>query len=448
MPGRIRSSYASCAVLVFALLFATSLVAQVKVLKHFTLIDGTGHAELPNAAMILENGRIAWVGPAAKLKPPPSAPVTDLQGKYIMPGIINLHVHLGATIGLDQNEKFFTPENVEKDLKTYASYGVTTVLSMGTDKDSIFKIRDEQRAGRPTETRIYTAGQGFVFKGGYGGLEGVNRGVATVADVEPAVAAQAAKHVDFIKLWMDDHLGTKKKMPYDIAQAIIESAHRHHLRVIAHIFYLQDAKQLVDYGVDGLAHSVRDKPIDAAFITDMKRHGTWQEAATLSREASMFVYGEMPPFANDPFFARSISPQVLAQLKNPAYQQKIHSDPDFSMYPGFLHTAEHNLKALADAGVPYAFGTDSGPPGRFAGYFTHWEMELMVQAGLTPMQVITAATGSAARFLHADDLGTLEKSKWADMIVLDKDPLDDIKNTRTINAVYIAGKRVAGPVPR
>jgi imidazolonepropionase-like amidohydrolase len=444
MPGRIRSSFLACLVL----LFATSLVAQVKVLKNFTLIDGTGRAPLPNAAMILENGRIAWVGPEAKLKPPPSAPVTDLQGKYIMPGIINLHVHLGATIGLDQNEKFFTPENVEKDLKTYASYGVTTVLSMGTDKDSIFKIRDEQRAGRPTETRIYTAGQGFVFKGGYGGLEGVNQGVATVAEVEPAVAAQAAKHVDFIKLWMDDHLGTKKKMPYDIAQAIIESAHRHHLRVIAHIFYLQDAKQLVDYGVDGLAHSVRDKPIDPAFIADMKRHGTWQEAATLSREASMFVYGQTPAFANDPFFTRSISADIVAKLKSPAYQQKMRSDPDFAMYPGFLRTAEHNLKTLADAGVPYAFGTDSGPPGRFPGYFAHWEMELMVQAGLTPMQVITAATGSAARFLHAEDLGTLEKNKWADLIVLDKDPLDDIKNTRTISAVYIAGKRVAGPAPR
>jgi len=128
MPGQIRSSFVACPVLLFALLFATSLFAQVKVLKNFTLIDGTGRAPLPNAAMILENGRIAWVGPAAKLKPPPSAPVTDLQGKYIMPGIINLHVHLGATIGLDQNEKFFTPENVEKDLKTYASYGVTTVL--------------------------------------------------------------------------------------------------------------------------------------------------------------------------------------------------------------------------------------------------------------------------------------------------------------------------------
>ncbi len=444
MHGRIRNSVFTC----LLLLFATSLVAEVKVLKNFTLIDGTGRAPVAHAAMIIDNGRILWVGPLTKLKADPSTQIVDLQGKYVMPGIINLHVHLGATIGFDQNEKFFTPENVEKDLRTYASYGVTTVLSMGTDKDSIFKIRDEQRAGRPNETRIYTAGQGFVFKGGYGGLEGVNQGVATVAEVEPAVAAQAAKHVDFIKLWMDDHLGTKKKMPYDIAQAIIESAHRHHLRVVAHIFYLQDARQLVDYGVDGLAHSVRDKPVDKAFIDDMKRHGTWQMAATLSREGSMFVYGQTPPFANDPFFTRSISTDVDAKLKSPAYQEKMRSDPDFGMYPGFLQTAEQNLKTLADAGVPYGFGTDSGPPGRFPGYFAHWEMELMVQAGLTPMEVITAATGSAARFLHARDLGTLEMGKWADLIVLDKNPLDNIKNSRTIHAVYIAGNRVAGPAPQ
>jgi imidazolonepropionase-like amidohydrolase len=444
MHGRIRNSVLTC----LLLLFATSLVAEVKVLKNFTLIDGTGHDPVAHAAMIVDNGRIVWVGPVAQLKAPPSAQVVDLQGKYVMPGIINLHVHLGATIGLDQNEKFFTPENVEKDLKTYASYGVTSVLSMGTDKDSIFKIRDQQRAGRPGETRVFTVGQGFVFKGGYGGLEGVNQGISTVAEVEPAVAAQAAKHVDFIKLWLDDHLGTKKKMPYDIAQAIIESAHRHHLRVLAHIFYLQDARQLVDFGVDGLAHSVRDKPVDAAFVADMKKHGTWQMAATLSREGSMFVYGQTPPFANDPFFTRSVSPNVLAQLKSPAYQAKIRSDPDFGMYPGFLRTAEQNLKTLADAGVPYGFGTDSGPPGRFPGYFAHWEMELMVQAGLTPMQVITAATGNAARFLHATDLGTLETHKWADLIVLDKNPLDDIKNSRSIHAVYIAGNRVAEAASR
>jgi imidazolonepropionase-like amidohydrolase len=442
MPGRTRNSLIACLVLLFATFVVAQAAAEVKVLKNFTLIDGAGHAPVPHAAMIVEDGRITWIGPVARLKAPPSAQVIDLSGKYVMPGILDLHVHLGATIGLDQNAAHFTPQNVESDLHTYASYGVTTVLSMGTDKDSIFQIRDQQRAGRPQEARVYTVGQGFIFKGGYGGLEGVNQGVSTVAEVEPAVAAQAAKHVDLIKLWMDDHLGTKKKMPYPIAKAIIESAHRHHLRVVAHVFYLQDAKELVADGVDGLAHSVRDKPIDQELIASMKQAGTWQEAATLSREASMFVYGQTPPFADDPFFTRSISPEVLAKLKSPAYQATIRSDPDFSQYPGFLSTAEHNLKTLADAGVPYGFGTDSGPPGRFPGYFAHWEMELMVQAGLTPMQVITAATGSAAQFLHAKDLGTLATGKWADLIVLNKNPLVDIKNTRTINAVYIAGNRI------
>ena len=444
MPGSVRNSVFAC----LLLLVATSLVAEVKVLKDFTLIDGTGHAPVAHAAMVLNNDRIEWVGPVAQLKTPASARIIDLQGKYVMPGIINLHVHLGDTIGLSQNASFFTPENVEKDLKTYASYGVTTVLSLGTDKDSIFKIRDRQRAGRPTEARVYTAGQGFVFKGGYGGIEGVNQGVSSVAEVEPMVAAQAAKHVDVIKLWMDDHLGTKKKMPYDIADAIIESGHRHHLRVIAHVFYLADTKHLVDHGIDGLAHSVRDKPVDPALIDDMKQHGTWQMAATLSREASMFVYGQTPPFANDPFFTRSISADVLAKLKSPQYQATIRSDPDFKLYAGFLRTAESNLKREVSAGIPYGFGTDSGPPGRFPGYFAHWEMELMVQAGLTPMQVITGATGNAARFLQAKDLGTLQANNYADLIVLDKNPLEDIKNTRTIAAVYIAGKQVAGPAPR
>jgi len=424
-----------------ALLLVASLHGEVKVLKDFTLIDGTGGPPLAHAAMIIDNGRIQWVGPAAQLKSPASAETIVLTTRYVMPGIINLHGHIGNTVGLKQDASFFTRENIESNLKTYASYGVTAVLSMGTDQDLIFQIRDEQR-GRPSMTRIYTAGQGFVFKGGYGGLAGVTPGVATVAEVEPAVAAQAAKHVDIIKLWVDDHLGTQKKMPYDIAAAIIESAHRHQLRAAAHIFYLEDAKQLTGFGVNGLAHSVRDKPVDDELIALMKKHGTWQMAATLTREASMFIYGSTPPFADDPFFTRGVPASVVQTLKSPAYQKTISQDPDFSEYRGFFETAKRNLKKLADAGIPYGFGTDSGPPGRFPGYFEQWEMELMVEAGLTPMQVITAATGSAARFLQAEDLGTLQAGKWADLIVLDRDPLADIHNTRTIRAVYIAGNRV------
>ena len=441
MPGQKRNDKIVAAGL--ALLFAASLHAEVNVLKNFTLIDGTGGPPLADAAMIIDDGRIRWVGPAAQLRTPSSAQVLDLSGRYVMPGIINLHCHLGNTVGLEQNAKFFTRENVEKNLETYASYGVTTVLSLGTDQDLIFKIRADQRPTRPSVARVYTAGQGFIFKGGYGGIAGVNQGISTVAEVDPAVAAQAAKNVDIIKLWMDDHLGAfKVKMPYPIAKAIIDSAHKRHLRVAAHIFYLQDAKQLVNYGVDGLAHSVRDKPVDQELIDAMKKHGTWQMAATLSREASMFIYGQTPPFASDPFFTRSVRANVLKTLESPQYQKTIRSDPDFDRYRGILDIAEQNLKTLVNAGVKYGFGTDSGPPGRFPGYFEHWELELMVQAGLTPMQAITAATRNAAEFLHAADLGTLQPTKWADLIVLDRNPLENIKNTRTIEAVYIAGNRV------
>ncbi len=392
--------------------------------------------------MLVENGRVTWVGPAAQLKAPAGAELIDLSGKFVMPGIINLHGHLGNTVDLEQNAKFYTPESVQKNLATYASYGVTTVLSMGTDQDAIFKIRDAQRAGRPSVARVFTAGQGMVFTGGYGGLAGVTPGVATTAEADAAVDAQAKKRVDIIKLWMDDHLGTQKKMPYDIARTIIEGAHKRGLRVAAHIFYLEDAKRLVEFGVDGLAHSVRDRDVDAALIAAMKKHGTWQIASTLTREASMYIYGSTPEFAADPFFTSGVSPAVAARLRSPEYQKTARADPNFARYRDFSETAKKNLKALAAAGVRYGFGTDTGPPGRFPGYFEQWELELMTDAGLTPMQAIVAATGSSARFLGAKDLGTLEAGKWADLIVIDRDPLRDIKNTRAIHNVYIAGNRV------
>jgi imidazolonepropionase-like amidohydrolase len=426
----------------FGLLFAAVLQGEVKVLRNFTLIDGTGRSPAVSASMIVDNGRVTWVGPTAQLKPPAAAETVDLTGKFVMPGIINLHGHIGNTVDLGQDAKFYTRDNIQKNLATYASYGVTTVLSMGTDQDLIFKIREEQRAGRPAVTRVYTAGQGLIFEGGYGGLAGVTPGVATPAEAEAAVDTQAKKGVDIVKLWMDDHLGTQKKMPYEVAKAIIDTAHKRHLPVAAHIFYLEDAKHLVEYGVTGLAHSVRDKPVDASLIATMKEHGTWQLAATLTREASLFIYADTPQFVREPFFARSVSSGVIQTLKSPSYQKAIAADPHFAEYRGFFETAKRNLKALADAGVQYGFGTDTGPPGRFPGYFEQWELQLMAESGLTPMQVIVAATGSAAQFLGAKELGTLEPGRWADLIVLDRNPLQDIRNTRAIYAVYIAGNRV------
>src|SRR5437764_10173484 len=255
------------------ILGACAAIGETMVLKNFTLIDGNGGRPVAGSALVIVDGRIQSVGPVGRVKAPAGAQVVDLTGKYVMPGIINLHGHVGNVIDLTQDAKFFTRENIEKNLKTYASYGVTSVLSMGTEQDLIYKIRDEQRSGRPSVTRVFTAGRGFIYKGGYGGMKGVTYEVETPGDVQKDLDELARHKPDVVKLWMDDHLGHMKKMPYEIGKAIIDNGHKHGLKVAAHIFYLQDAKQLVNDGVDGLAHSVRDKPIDNDLIDSMKKHG-------------------------------------------------------------------------------------------------------------------------------------------------------------------------------
>jgi imidazolonepropionase-like amidohydrolase len=187
---------------------------------------------------------------------------------------------------------------------------------------------------------------------------------------------------------------------------------------------------------------VRDQPVDEALIADMKRHGTWQMAATLSREASMYAFGERPPFMDDPFFRRALAPKVLAELESAERRKAITDDPRYQDLLRFRDNAGRNLKRMAAAGVRYGFGTDSGPPGRISGYFDHWELQEMVGAGLTPAQALTAATRSAAEFLGVRDLGQIAPGKWADLLVLKADPLADIRNTHKIAAVYIAGNRV------
>jgi imidazolonepropionase-like amidohydrolase len=182
--------------------------------------------------------------------------------------------------------------------------------------------------------------------------------------------------------------------------------------------------------------------VDQELIDSMKRNNTWMAAATLTREVALSAYAKTAPFLSDPFFTRAVSPGVLSTLQNPDYQKKIASDPYFPRHAESLAVGMKNLKALADGGVKYGIGTDTGVPGRFQGYFEHMELEQMVQAGLTPMQVLVAATRSGAEFLNAKDLGTLQTGKWADLIVLSRNPLNDIRNTRSITDVYIAGNKL------
>ncbi|PYV12878.1 MAG: amidohydrolase [Acidobacteria bacterium] len=408
--------------------------------------DGTGRAAVADGVVVVRGGRIEAIGPRAAVAFPKGAVTIDARGKTLIPGLINAHGHVGMTRGLKQDKANYGRENILAHLGQYARYGVTTVMSLGTDFEAIFELRGPASASEQPRATVFTAGRGFTGKNGYPavlpGNAGIPREVDTVEEVRSAVEELARQKVDMVKIWVDDHWGHYTKIRPELYQAIIAEAHKRSLRVMAHLFYLDDARKLVAAGLDGMAHSVRDREVDAGLIAAVKKSGTFA-VPTLTREESTFIYAEPPAFLDDPFFARGVAADVIRQLKDPAYGARVKSDPDFAKYPGQLKMAQANLKKLWDAGVRVAFGTDTGPPARFQGYFEHRELELMVQAGLRPEDALRAATANSAAALGiARDFGTLEKGKRADMILLGGDPLQDIRNTRKIERVWIGGREV------
>jgi imidazolonepropionase-like amidohydrolase len=418
--------------------------SQVTALAHATVIDGTGKPAQSDRTVLIEGGTIRSVGPAANLKIPAGASAVDLTGKFLIPGIINLHSHLGLTKGLVADASNHTRANIESDLRTYALYGVTTVVSLGHDNQGMIGVRDEQRRGELSGARVFTAGTGFSVKNGYPlaiapFVKGLAFEVADAAEAEAYVDSLAKMRVDVVKMWVDDNRGKLPKLTPEIWRAAIRQAHRHNLKVFAHLWDLEDARGLARDGLDVIAHSIRDKEVDAGLITTLRKNNV-TAVGTISRERSLFAYAEGPQWLDDPFFTKCTTPEVIRELKGGAFRKRQASDAAaLDLNRRAFDMDVRNLKRLADAGVRIGFGTDSGQPGRFPGFFEHWEMELMVQAGLTPMQVIQSFSRNAAEALGAKSLGTIEPGKVADFIVLDRDPLKDIRNTRAIHAVYLGG---------
>ncbi len=416
---------------------------QPVVLKGARLIDGTGRPAIENSVLIIEGDRVIAAGKAGAVSIPKGAMVQDLSGKTIMPALINLHGHLGlSSNGADAIPGHYTQENVVKQLNKYLSYGVATVASFGQDEDAIFSVRDGQHAGSVGGARVYTAGHGF--------LEYTDKSYPNDSRYRPQTADEAradvrelaVHHPDYIKMWVDDGLGHGTKMQPAVYQAIIDEAHKQHIRVFAHEFYLSDAKSLLAAGIDGFAHSIRDQPVDDDLIKTMKARNVFL-IPTLVRDEVLFAYADNLPWLNDPFFLAGLEPGALAIICSPENIDKGRKDPDIAKYRAGLQMGKKNLKTLSDARVKIAFGTDSGIPTRFPGYFEHRELQLMVEAGLTPMQAIVAATGTNAEILGgAKEFGTLQPGRKADFMVLDANPLDDIHNTEKLSAVWQAGKTV------
>jgi imidazolonepropionase-like amidohydrolase len=417
---------------------------QTVLLRDVRLIDGTGAPPREHVSLLLRDGRIEKIGETMVV--PSGAQVRELSGKTVMPGLISAHSHLGLIVDdAESSATGYTRENVTAQLKQFERYGVTTILSLGVNRDLVYELREEQRKRRLGGATIFTAGRGIGVPGGAPGLPAATDQIYRAASVEEArkdVDEMAAHHADMVKIWVDKLHGAAPEMTPEIYKAVIEEAHQKHVRVAAHEYALEDAKQLVADGVDVLAHSVRDHVVDDAFVEAMKEHKVWY-VPTFTVDESFFVYAERPGFMQSAFFQQAAGPKLMAKFDAPGYAEKINQDVQTAQHRKDFAIGQQNLKRLFDAGVNVGFGTDSGAlPGRIPGFAEHHELELMVEAGLTPMQAITAATGENARLLHTSDRGTIAVGKRADLLVVDADPLADIHNTQKIFAVYHDGRSV------
>jgi imidazolonepropionase-like amidohydrolase len=376
-----------------------------------TVIDGTGRPATPHRNLILEGGLIRSIG-AATEPIPAGAIVIEIWGMTIMPQIINAHGHVGLLKGTTLAWDDYGEENIRRHLLQYESFGGGAVLSMGSDSAAIFAFRELSRSGRLPGASVFTAGTGFGVKDALPpitmGLALVNR-PETPEEARQQVRALAANKPEVIKMWVDDSWGQFPKMEPAIYTAIIDEAHRHKIRVAAHVFHLEDARDLIHRGVEILAHSVRDAEIDDELLSEMnERRVTY--IPTLSLDEFAFAYRDAPGWLHNPFFQASLEPGVLTMVTSPAYRDKVRSNPKTSRELAALAVAQKNLKKVHDAGILVVLGSDSSAtPIRPIGFAEQMELQLMVQAGLTPLQSIAVAMRNGARMLGiAGETGTLE----------------------------------------
>jgi imidazolonepropionase-like amidohydrolase len=413
-----------------------------------------GERRLGRATILLAGDTIRAVGPTGAVPVPPGARRLDLAGRAIMPGLISAHAHVGNSAGAETGGRFFTRENVLAQLRRYGAFGVTTVAALGLGPaEPFFAVRDEVRAGG-------AAGAGGADLLGAGPGIGAARGLPPAGSpmnlldgqvVRPetpeaareAVREMARRRVDLIKLWVDDAGGTAPMMPPAVFGAAIDEAHRHRLRAAAHIHSLEQARAVVLAGVDIVAHGVRDRPVDEALVRAMRERGTWY-IATLQLDEANYLYADRPALLEEPFLRAAIDPALRALFEDAGWRQRQLAASGPSRAAVAMN--QRNLKTLHDAGVRIGFGTDSGATHlRVPGFAEHRELELMVEAGLSPEQALRCATANAAALLGLDDRGLVREGRRADLVVLDADPLADIRNTRRIRAVWQRGREMAGP---
>jgi len=375
------------------------------VFEHARIIVGDARAPIEDATFVVNGSRFAQVGRASEVKAPAGATRIDLSGKTVMPAIVDTHNHLSQT-----------SDALTDDLRRRAYFGVAAAMSLGQDtSDAPFEARARTTPGL---ARIFTAGRGITAP--EPGRTTAPFWVTTTAEARKAVQDNAARKVDIIKIWVDDRDGSVTKLSPELYGAAIDEAHKQGLRAIAHVFTLEDAKGLVRAGIDAFAHGVRDRDVDDEFMRLVKQRPDLVLGPNLPDRGVVVDYEWLR--------------KSLALAAFEAVQKGNTNRPDAQATFGIQ---ARNLAKMSAAGVRIVVGTDGNTP-----YAPHVEMADMVAAGMTPAQVIVAATSNGAAFLKMSDSGTIASGKSADFIVLDANPLDDITNTRKISSVYLRGAQV------
>jgi imidazolonepropionase-like amidohydrolase len=392
------------------------------------LIVGDGSAPIENSAFVVDNNRFTAIGRKGQVRAPSGATRVDLTGKTVIPALLDAHTHLGWTIVSNGriDKDTYSKENLIDHLRRLAYYGVAATFNMGTDPgDIVYQIRADPVPGAAL---IRTAGRGMAMPNA-----GPDRaywrpiayGISTEAEARQAVDELAAKKADVVKIWVDDRNGTVPKLPPALYRAVIDEAHKHGLRTVAHIYYLEDAKELLRSGIDGFMHLVRDRDVDDEMIRLLKQH------------PNIFVTPNLPDKGtSEEDFALMSETIPAAEVQRLRAVQAAQTPEAKQKARDFFDLQARNLAKFNAAGVKLALGTDSSTT---VGWDVHQELADMVSAGLTPNQVITAATKTAAEFMKLDQLGGIATGKSADFVVLDANPLDNIANTRRISKVVIRG---------
>jgi len=404
-------------------------------------IAGDDRETVEDSAFLVDDGLIMAIGRRGELGLPLEAARVDLTGKTVMPMLVSYHGHVGYQQGLSYEAENYTHANLIDHLNRYAYYGVGTILSLGTDAGSLaFDIRADQARGALGGARLLTAGRGLAAPDagpGAAALRDSAYGVTTEEGGRELVRELAALDVDVVKIWVDDRNGNVEKLQPELYRAIIDEAHGRDLRVIAHVYYAADAADLVDAGVDGFAHLVRDQEMSSQLVGAISSRDVFVMPNLGISERG--THSEPPAWLDDPLLLQSVSPDVIARAKE-SFDRRTEEGVARSRasYAGM----QRSVARLQAAGVPLVLGADSGVQDQFFGYTELRELELMVEAGLTPGEVIKAATSQPADLLRLNDVGLLTAGRRADFIVLNASPLEDISNIRAIDQVFMNGVRL------